>query len=61
VHEAFFDRIAIEATDRGVPLTDVWREVIYAGLLKTGRASRAEVREACSAVGIDPSALYGTA
>jgi hypothetical protein len=61
VHEAFYDRIAIEATDRRVPLTDVWREVIYAGLLRTGRASRAEVKEACSIVGIDPSTLFGAA
>jgi hypothetical protein len=61
VHETFFDRAAIEATDRRIAMTDVWREVIYAGLLRTGRATRAEVREACVLVGIDPAKVLGEA
>lgn len=61
VHEEFFSRVAVEATDRRTPLTDVWREVIYAGLLRTGRATRAEIREACALAGIDFAALSGEA
>ena len=61
VDECFFERAAVEAVDREIPLTDVWREVIYAGLLKTGRATLAEVREACSHAGIDPRRLSGAA
>jgi len=61
VHEAFYDRVCIEATDRAVPFMDIWREVIYAGLLATGRATRAEVKEACGAVGISFARLNGTA
>jgi hypothetical protein len=57
VHESFFERTMVEAVDRKCPLTDVWREVIYAGLLRTGRATRAEIAEACALVGIDFAAL----
>lgn len=61
VHETFYDRVCVEATDRAVPFTDVWREVIYAGLMATGRASRAEVREACAVLGMDFGSLTGNA
>lgn len=61
VHEEFFNRVVVEATDRVVPTTDVWREVIYAGLLRTGRATQAEIREACALVGINFTALDGAA
>jgi hypothetical protein len=36
-------RIREEAEQYGMPLSDIWREVIYAGLVATGRASQAEV------------------
>lgn len=61
VHEAFFNRVVAESLNRDIPMADVWREVIYAGLVRTGRATPAEAREACSIVGLDPKTLNGTA
>lgn len=46
VDPVFFARIKAEAEAAGVPRTFVWREVLYAGLRATGRASRAEIARA---------------
>lgn len=59
VHQDLWDRTFAEAEARGVPHTDVWREVIYAGLLATRRATRAEIESACELVGIDHTGAIG--
>lgn len=46
VEEMFWQRVEGEAAREGCAMSDIWREVIYAGLLATKRATRAEVREA---------------
>lgn len=53
VDERFHVRVENEAERAEAPMTTVWREVLYAGLLATGRATRAEIHEACQAIGMD--------
>jgi hypothetical protein len=53
VDERFHARAFVEAEKAGTPMTAVWREVLYAGLLATGRASRAEIAEACEVLGME--------
>lgn len=45
VDERFWARVDLEAQDRECPMSDVWREVIYAGLVATKRATQSEVVE----------------
>jgi hypothetical protein len=59
VDEQLFAVVEREATARGLPMTAVWREVVYAGLLATRRASRTQIEAACEVVGIDCSGNIG--
>ena len=46
VDEKLWDRIEDEAKGLNCAMSDVWREVIYAGLVATNRATPAEIRAA---------------
>lgn len=53
IDERLWQRTFREAEKRGLTHTAVMREIVYAGILATGRATEADVSAACSACGID--------
>jgi len=51
VDETLWKRVEEEARESGCAMSDVWRDVIYEGMVATKRATRAEVGAAVGAGG----------
>jgi hypothetical protein len=57
MEETLWEKTHLEASRRGIAHSEVIREVLYSGMLATGRATGPEVSHACDACGIDYNAL----